>query len=52
MSIVNHTGGKLRLYSGFLTTVLHTIAGLLALKAKSKLIISKAYNGFHCAPNS
>lgn len=49
MSIVTHTGGKLRLYSGFLTTTLHIIAGLPALKAKSELIISKAYNGFHCS---
>lgn len=52
MSIVNCAGGKLRLYSGFLTTILHITAGLLALTAKSKLIISKAYNGFHCAQNS
>jgi len=51
-SIVNSTGGKLRLYSGFLTTILHILAGLLVLKDKTKLIISKAYNGFHCAQNS
>lgn len=52
MSIVNRTEGRLRLYSGFLTTIQHVIAGLLTLKAKSKLIISIAYNGFHCAQNS
>lgn len=50
--IVNHTVVTLRFCSGLLTIILHIIAGLLVLRAKSKLIRSRAYNGFCWAQNN